>query len=154
MGVLQLPPALRATSLREGGLNFSDIGLKNMSLPYLGKLIAPAKELRKNATRQEQHLWYDFLRNHRLRFQRQKVIGGVIVDFYCHAARLIIELDGSQHYEEAAKRYDEDRTKFLEANGLQVLRFPNAEVDQDFENVCRVIDEAVKHVQPRSGMSL
>ena len=121
-----------------------------MSLPYLGKLIAPAKELRKNATKQEQRLWYEFLRNHRLRFQRQKVIGGVIVDFYCHAARLFIELDGSQHYEKAAKSYDEDRTEFLEANGLQVLRFPNTEVDQHFENVCCAIDEAVKHVQSRS----
>ena len=122
-----------------------------MSLPYLGKLIAPAKELRKNATKQEQRLWYDFLSKHRLRFQRQKVIGPYIADFYCHAAKLVIELDGSQHYEEAARLYDEERTKFLEAAGLQVLRFANTDVDQNFADVCLAIDETVKHIQPRSG---
>ena len=66
-----------------------------MSLPYKNKLIPCAKELRKNATRQENHLWYDFLRSYPVRFQRQKTIGSFIVDFYCHAAKLVIELDGS-----------------------------------------------------------
>ncbi len=69
-----------------------------MSLKYNGKLIPRAKDLRKNATRQENHLWYDFLRTFPVRFQRQKAIDGFIADFYCHKARLIIELDGSQHY--------------------------------------------------------
>ena len=118
-----------------------------MSLPYNGKLIVPARELRKNATRQEQRLWHGFLRHHTLRFQRQKVIGSCIVDFYCHSAKLVIELDGSQHLEEAAKLYDEDRTEFLASNGLRVLRFANADVDRNFERVCLAIDEAVKAVE-------
>ena len=76
-----------------------------MSLPYKNKLIPRAKELRKNATRQENHLWYDFLRSYPVRFQRQKTIGSFIVDFYCHAAKLVIELDGSQHYTDQGVAY-------------------------------------------------
>ena len=71
-----------------------------MSLPYQEKLIPRAKELRKNATKQENHLWYDFLCSYPVQFQRLKTIDHFIADFYCHAAKLIIELDGSQHYEE------------------------------------------------------
>ena len=115
-----------------------------MSLPYNKKLIGRARELRNNATRQEQHLWYDFLSQYPLRFQRQKVIGQYIVDFFCHGARLVIELDGAQHYEEAAKRYDEERTNYLAASGLRVLRFANVDVDRNFEGVCLTIDEAVR----------
>ncbi len=116
---------------------------ENMSLPYNGKLIERARDLRKNATPQEQRLWYNFLRSHSLRFQRQKVIGSYIVDFYCHAARLAIELDGFQHYEEEARLYDVERTNFLEANGLRVLRFSNIDVDRNFAKVCRAIDAAI-----------
>ena len=65
-----------------------------MSLPYQGKLIPRAKELRKGATKQENHLWYDFLRGYPMRFQRQKTIDGFIADFYCHVARLVVEVDG------------------------------------------------------------
>ncbi len=69
-----------------------------MSLEYNKKLIPRAKELRKNMTKQENHLWYDFLRIYPVRFQRQKTIDNYIADFYCHKAKLIIELDGSQHF--------------------------------------------------------
>ena len=63
------------------------------------ELTTNARALRKNMTKEEKHLWYDFLKTYPVRFLRQKVIDNYIVDFYCHSARLIIELDGSQHYE-------------------------------------------------------
>lgn len=92
-----------------------------MSLPYKRKLIDTAGQLRKNATKQENHLWYDFLRNYPVRFQRQKVIDGFIVDFYSHAAKLVVEVDGSQHYDEQGITYDAERTAILESYGLMVL---------------------------------
>ena len=90
-------------------------------------------------TRQERHLWYDFLRSYPMRFQRQKAIGNYIVDFYCHQAKLVVELDGSQHYEDGIKTYDQERTRFLEHQGLRVLRFANPDVDKQFESVCMAI---------------
>ena len=115
-----------------------------MSLEYNKNMIPRARELRKEMTKQERHLWYDFLRGYVPHVQRQKTIGSYIVDFYCHAARLVIELDGSQHYEQHAKAYDEERTRFLEAAGLRVIRFANAVVDYDFAAVCTAIDCEVK----------
>lgn len=115
-----------------------------MSLPYEQILIPRAKELRKNATPQENHLWYDFLKNYPVRFQRQKVIGNYIVDFYCHSAKLVIELDGSQHYEDTMKDYEERRTRFLEQQGLKVLRFTNLDVVRHFEEVCGMIVKTVE----------
>lgn len=115
-----------------------------MSLEYNKKMIPRAKELRRPMTKQERHLWYDFLKDYTPRFQRQKTIGSYIVDFYCHEAKLIVELDGSQHYEKHAKAYDEERTRFLEAAGLHVIRFPNAMIDHDFEGICAAIDCEVK----------
>lgn len=115
-----------------------------MSLPYQGKLIPRAQELRKKATKQENHLWYDFLRDYPVRFQRQKTIDSFIADFYCHTARLIIELDGSQHYEEQGIERDKERTAILEQYGLKVIRFSNLDVDRNFSGVCTSIDLAVK----------
>ena len=115
-----------------------------MSLEYNKKMIPRAKELRKPMTKQERHLWYDFLKDISPRFQRQKTIGSYIVDFYCHEAKLVIELDGSQHYEKHAKAYDEERTRFLEAAGLRVIRFLNAMIEHDFEGVCGVIEREAK----------
>ena len=115
-----------------------------MSLPYQGKLIPRAKELRKDATKQENHLWYDFLRGYPMRFQRQKTIDGFIADFYCHAAKLIIELDGAQHYDEQGLARDKERTAILSEYGVEVLRFSNTEVENDFRRVCTVIDSAVQ----------
>lgn len=115
-----------------------------MSLEYNKKMIPRAKEMRKPMTKQERHLWYDFLMDYAPRFQRQKTIGSYIVDFYCHEAKLVIELDGSQHYEQHAKAYDDERTRFLEAAGLRVIRFPNAVVDRDFAAVCTAIDYEAK----------
>ena len=98
-----------------------------------------ARALRKNMTKEERHLWYDFLREYPVRFLRQKVIDSYIVDFYCHDARLIIELDGSQHFDSAEQEKDKNRTEILEARGLKVLRIPNNEITQNFLGVCEYI---------------
>ena len=108
------------------------------------KLTANAKVLRKNMTKEERHLWYDFLKNYPVRFLRQKVIDNYIVDFYCHRARLIIELDGSGHYEEKGLLKDKIRTERIEKRNLTVIRIPNNEVNINFEGVCMHIDNAVK----------
>lgn len=115
-----------------------------MSLPYNNKLIPYAKELRKNATPWERRLWFYFLKDYSIRFQRQKVIGNFIVDFYCHKAKLVIELDGGGHFVEKQMNYDTKRTVFLEKNNLKILRFTNFEIDENFYEVCSLIDKEVK----------
>ena len=113
-------------------------------IKYNGNLISKAKELRKNSTPQENHLWYDFLRTYTLKFQRQKVIGNYIVDFYCDKAKIVIEIDGSQHYEDLSKEYDAERTRDLEQIGLKVLRFSNYDINVSFYEVCERIDYEIK----------
>ena len=108
------------------------------------ELTSLAQTLRKNMTPEEKHLWYDFLREYPVRFLRQKVIDNYIVDFYCHEARLIIELDGSQHYEEEALLKDRMRTERLEERNLTVLRILNRDVNKNFKGVCEYIDTIVK----------
>ena len=108
------------------------------------KLTDKAKALRKNMTKEERHLWYDYLRGYSIRFIRQKIIGNYIVDFYCAKANLVIELDGSQHYEEVGINKDIDRTKYLESQGLKVIRIPNNEVNNNFKGVCEFIAAEVK----------
>ena len=103
-----------------------------------------ARVLRKNQTPWERKLWYCFLRTYPVRFQRQKPIGKYIVDFYCFQAKLVIELDGSQHYEPNEEKKDAERTRELEKLGLKVIRFSNLDVDKNFYGVCTVIDEEVK----------
>ena len=112
--------------------------------------ISLAKLLRKNMTPWERKLWYLFLRNYPLRFQRQKAIGNYIVDFYCAKARLVIELDGGGHYEEQQKKQDELRTKELEQLNLFVLRICNLDIDRNFTGVCEAIDLTVKNSLPQS----
>ena len=108
------------------------------------KLSPYAKELRKNMTKEERHLWYDFLRTYPVRFLRQKVLGNYIVDFYCAKVGLVVELDGSQHYEPAEIENDRLRTVYLESLGLRVLRIPNNEISKNFRGVCAYIDMEVK----------
>ena len=115
-----------------------------MSLPYGKKMIPLAKELRKHATKQENHLWYDFLRQYPVNFSRQKVLGRYIADFYCPQAKLVVELDGSQHYESSGIETDAQRTNFLESYGLTVIRIPNNAITQNFAGVCEYIDKEVK----------
>ena len=124
-----------------------------MSIRYNGKLISYAKELRKNATGQERHLWYDFLKDYPIRFQRQKVIGEYIVDFYCSKSNLVIEIDGGQHYDDDAIAYDEVRTDYLEKQGLKVIRFTNYEIDNKFDDVCHMIDATVRKLLPSLPMA-
>ena len=115
-----------------------------MSIDYDRKNIILAKILRRNATPPERHLWYDFLSKYEIRFQRQKAIGTFIADFYCHQAKLIIEIDGSQHYSENGKERDGFRTGVLEGYGLKVIRFSNHQINTEFEAVCEYIDRVVK----------
>ena len=102
-----------------------------------------SRELRKIATKQEKQLWYKYLNSFPLRMHRQMVIGKYIVDFYCHKAKLVVELDGGQHYDDEKLKQDEDRTAWLESQGLVVLRFTNLEVDHHFFEVCERIKEMV-----------
>ena len=108
------------------------------------QLVPFAKQLRKEMTKEERHLWYDFLRAYPARFSRQKVLGKYIADFYSAEAKLVIELDGSQHYEDGNLEKDAERTTFLEGYGLTVIRIPNNEVSRNFRGVCEYIDSAVK----------
>ena len=116
-----------------------------MSLKYAGKNIILAKNLRKDATPQENHLWYDFLSKYEIRFQRQKAIDHFIADFYCHKAKLVIEIDGSQHYTEDGMQKDAFRTEVLEGYDLKVIRFTNQNIEKDFALVCDYIDFVVKN---------
>ena len=111
--------------------------------PYKATLTSRARELRRDATKQENHLWYEYLRGFRPRFARQRIIGSYILDFYCGTTKLAVELDGSQHFEPDAMEYDKTRTRFLESLGIQVMRFTNIDVDSSFEGVCITIANQV-----------
>ena len=108
------------------------------------QLVPLAKQLRKETTKEERHLWYDFLRTHPVRFSRQKVLGKYIADFYSADAKLVIELDGSQHYEDIHAEKDAERTAFLEGYGLTVIRIPNNEVTGNFRGACEYIDAVLR----------
>ncbi len=107
-------------------------------------LTSNARELRKNMTIQERHLWYEFLRNYPFKVHRQFVIENYIADFYCDAAKLVIEVDGMQHRNDEIYEYDEKRTRTFARYGIEVIRFSNRDIDENFEAVCRVIDERIK----------
>lgn len=115
-----------------------------MEIKHNFKNTKRAQELRKNATPQENHLWYDFLNRYPVRFRRQVTIDRFIVDFYCAEAKLVIEIDGSQHYEEAGMIYDAERTAILNSYGLQVIRFSNRDINCEFTAVCQEIHNTVK----------
>ena len=114
------------------------------------RLLGFARDMRKNMTPEERKLWYLYLKQHPcFRFRRQEIIGPYIADFYCAASRLIIEIDGSQHFDEDALAYDTARTAFFSANQIQVIRFTNADINQRFSNVC----ETVEHVLETASTS-
>ena len=115
-----------------------------MDRKHNSKIVPLAKELRKNMTKEERHLWYDFLRDYPMKFTRQKVLGRYIADFYCAKATLVIELDGSQHYEDEGLVNDEKRTEYLKQYGIKVIRISNLDVLKNFEGVCQYIDNMVK----------
>ncbi len=102
-------------------------------------LVGNARALRKNMTRQERMLWFQFLRYCKPRFRRQEIIGNYIADFFCHTAKLVIEIDGSQHYEPDERNADNARSEYFHKEGLKILRFSNADVDKHFDSVCQAV---------------
>lgn len=114
---------------------------KRLFTGYDKKLKSRADELRKNMTQQEWNLWYFYLRNHRLKWYRQRIIDRFIVDFYCHAAKLVIEIDGKQHYTDQGIVYDTERTQVLQGYGLKVLRYTNQQLECNFQEVCWDIEK-------------
>lgn len=120
-----------------GGIVIMATGMGEM---YNKDNVAIARKLRKDMTREERKLWYDCLRNLPIRFYRQKPIGNYIADFYCPKLKLVIELDGSQHYQDKGIVYDTERTKELSKyKEIKVLRIPNNQIDQNFNGVCEYI---------------
>lgn len=113
-------------------------------LPKDKSLLGNARALRKNMTPEERKLWYLFLRGHPVRFYRQRIIDRYIVDFCCVSAKLVIEIDGSQHYETEGVRADQERDRYLESLGLKVLRFSNREIHREFRAVCELIDHTIR----------
>ena len=117
-----------------------------MQRKHNSEIVPTAKMLRKNMTKEEKHLWYDFLCTYPIRFSRQKVLGQYIADFYCATTQLVVELDGSGHYTEQGKANDEERTAFLEKYGITVIRIPNYRIHKNFRGVCEYIDSEVKRL--------
>ena len=103
-----------------------------------------AQQLRRNMTKQERHLWYDFLKTYPFQFRRQKQFGPYIVDFYCSKAKLVVEVDGRQHFEEKGLEHDRERDDYLKSLNLVVMRIPNNEIDHNFTGVCEQIETLVK----------
>ena len=112
-------------------------------LPTNKKLKNLSQILRRNQTKEEKKLWFDFVKDYEVQFNRQKIIGNYIVDFYCKKANLIIELDGSQHYQKQGEENDIKRTKYFEKLGIQVIRFSNYEINTNFNGICETIDDEV-----------
>ena len=112
-----------------------------MTMPKDISQLEKARQLRREMTPHERKLWYLFLRNYPVKIYKQRIFGRFIVDFYCASAGLVIEVDGSQHYE---LHYDSERSKFLEALGLKVLRFSNREIDREYHSVCKQIDFSIQ----------
>ena len=115
-----------------------------MNTLHNSKLLGNAQRLRRKMTKEERHLWYDFLKALPVTVHRQKVLGPYIVDFYIATAKIVIELDGSQHYEDASKQKDQDRDAWLKNEGFRVLRYANSDINQRFSAVC---DDIYTHLQ-------
>ena len=110
---------------------------------YNKNILSTARMLRKNATKEENHLWYDFLQSLSLHFVRQKILGKYIVDFYCAKLKLVIEVDGSGHFTNEGIEYDEKRTEFLARYGLRVIRVSNEDINKNFKAVCEYIEDEI-----------
>ena len=110
-----------------------------------------SKALRKQMTKEEKHLWYDFLKKLPVTVNRQKVIGKYVVDFYCASAKIVIELDGSQHYDEQAREKDKARDEYLRGLGIKVLRYSNYDFNRRFDGVCADILKHINTSPPPDG---
>ena len=115
-----------------------------MFLPHNIHHVSNARQLRKKMTAEERHLWYDFLRPYPVKIKKQRPIGNYIVDFFCESAKLVIELDGSQHFEVEGLEADMKRTAYLERLGLMVVRYSNWEINQEFRAVCEDLDRLIQ----------
>lgn len=118
-----------------------------MPIIYNGKNVVLAKCLRKRATRQEKRLWYDFLKNYDVSFQRQKAIGDYIVDFYCPSLKIAIEIDGNQHYSKEGIEKDRIRTCEINNQGVQVIRITNRQIDRHFNEICEYLDNEIQKMK-------
>ena len=124
----------------------------HMYIPYNKNLVYNSRNLRNNTTKQEKKLWYDYLSKFPIRFLRQKPIDNYIVDFYCPLKRLVIEIDGNQHFTEDGIQYDKIRTDVLEVHGITVIRITNWEIKTNFEGVCEYIEDIVQHIPDKKQM--
>lgn len=122
-----------------------------MQLPRTPELRANAQALRKEMTPQERKLWFQFLRRLNVRVNRQKVIGYYIADFYCHAAKTVIELDGTQHFENAGEAHDRVRDDYLRELGLTVLRYSNRDMRENYAGVC---SDILRNLSDRAGFEV
>jgi very-short-patch-repair endonuclease len=118
-----------------------------MPITYNGENIVLARNLRKKATPQEKHLWYDFLKDYVIKFQRQKAVGEYIVDFYCPSLKLAIEIDGNQHYSKYGLEKDKIRTEEINKQGIQVIRITNKQIDKDFNWICEFLDKEIQKIK-------
>ena len=121
------------------------IAQKGLYMIQSKEILRRSQALRKNMTKEERHLWYDFLKEYPVQFKRQVPFENYIADFYCFQAKLVVELDGSQHYEPEEMEYDQKRKAYLESLGLTVLRFSNLDVVKRFRAVCEMIDNIVQN---------
>ncbi len=115
-----------------------------MNIPKDNTKLGTARKLRREMTPHERKLWYLFLQKYPVKVYKQRIIGKFIVDFYCASANLVIELDGSQHFEEQGKAYDLERSAFLESLGLKVVRYSNYDIDRHFSAICEQIELIIK----------
>jgi len=102
-------------------------------------LVDRAHKMRNEPTEEENKLWHILLKKIRPRFLRQRVIGNYIVDFCCPKLKLIIEVDGEQHYMPENEKYENKRTAFLEQSGYKIIRFYNSDVNRLIRNAEQTI---------------
>ena len=107
------------------------------------EILRRSQSLRKQMTKEERHLWYDFLKTYPVQFKRQYPVGPYFADFFCYQAKLVVELDGSQHYEPDEINYDNRRTAYIQQQGYTILRISNRDVMSQFRSVCETIDATV-----------
>jgi very-short-patch-repair endonuclease len=110
---------------------FQGVGM----IPYNKNLVSNARQLRKNMTPEEKHLWYDFLKRLPYNVRRQHNICNYIVDFYIAQKKVVIEIDGVQHTSDENKQADEQRDKQMAMWGIKVLRYSNKSIHQSFNAV-------------------
>ena len=107
-------------------------------------LVDRSRQMKKNPTEEENKLWHILLKHIKPRFIRQRIFGNYIVDFFCPKLKIIIEVDGEQHYLEENKVYEEKRTAFLENNGYKIIRFYNSDINYQIKDVEHTIIGACK----------